>query len=504
MEQLPEKNISTKIYPINKEVVALSLFFVFCAAIAATLNFFPAYFWLTAIPLALLLLFFLARHPFYSFLLFIISLPFEAAFVFEIGFTVRISYILLAAVIVSLIISKQKLRVKSALNIPILVFLAVAVLSLLVNIFFPPPLTNLSEAMKYRGGEFRPLVQLLFLFFFALSYFITIHFCSNIKKLGKVLKTYILTAAAAACYGIYQFFALIFHLPFVDITNAIATSGIGRGASFYVDPFLFRVHSVFQEPLCFANYILSVFPLLLTLFIFRSRNDIKNDSNLKIRPGLLAILIFSAALLLTKSRGAWVGLAFSFLAIFFAAKTSIKLKLIFIGIIAALFLFLLTFTPILGQSEMNFGNYIADRFSPQVLRDEPRLADLNFAMDLWTRFPVLGVGMGNYGFYAANYYNAQMLPIAPNIWMQALAETGIIGLDALFFLMLSYCVVMIKALKENMCTSWYPYLLGVWACFAAMMGQYFFSLDRLPLYFWVFMGISMAAVKLIGKAANNH
>ena len=217
------------------------------------------------------------------------------------------------------------------------------------------------------------------------------------------------------------------------------------------------------------------------------------------------IAVFSIAIILTKSRGAWIGLVFSGIFLFLISKPKEKIRLALTGIAAAFIFYLFFLTAIANGGDNNFKEYFTGRFSAQSLQEEPRVSDLDFALNLWERYPIFGVGIGNYNIYAADYYGSQELPVAPDIWAQALAETGIFGFGALFLLMCSFAMMLAKALKRSAAASWHPYLVGYSAGFVALAGQYFFSFDRLPLYFWVFMGIAAAAANLAGKnGMDNH
>ena len=59
------------------------------------------------------------------------------------------------------------------------------------------------------------------------------------------------------------------------------------------------------------------------------------------------------------------------------------------------------------------------------------------------------------------------------------------------------------ALKKTKDTELFPYVLGVMASFTAMLAQYFTFGDRFNLYFWVFLGISMAVAKLVDNKASS-
>ena len=113
--------------------------------------------------------------------------------------------------------------------------------------------------------------------------------------------------------------------------------------------------------------------------------------------------------------------------------------------------------------------------------------------------PTFGNRHWQFGLFGGQFHPKASIGGGQSLWAQTLVETEILGVLALLFLVVVYFKVIISALRKAKNTSWHPYFLGYLACFFAMMVQYLASFDRLPLYFWVFSGISMATVKLLNK-----
>lgn len=497
MKSLVRKNSEVEINLGYKNI----LLFLFILFIAVTTGVIVVYFpefikWLIG-AFTLIGLFFLAFHsPFYSFLLFIITLPLEAAFVFEVGFTIRISYLILLISLFALFFSRKKLHFRSPLNLPIFLFLGIATLSLLMTIQVPPPEIRLAETMQYRGSEFRSLIQLLILFLFISAYFLTLHFCSDENKLNKVLKTYIFVALIISLYGIYQFFAVYFSLPFVDITTALSTSGLGYGVKHYTEPSLFRSHATFQEPLNLGNYILSILPFLVALYLSGHKKNHFRKPLLSIKPNLFIIFIFVTSLLLTKSRGAWAGFIIALGLIFLLMKMKYKFKIIAMVAFIIIF-FSIVLLPFMSSRYDNLVEFITFRFREEILSKEPRIVSLLFLFDIWKRYPIFGVGIGNYGFYAAQYFDSSLIVSGVGTWLQNLVEKGIFGFLSFILLIFIFYKIAFRSLRMTKNTPWYFYTVGFLASFTGMLIQYLFSFDRFPLYFWVFLGISIATFRLM-------
>jgi len=341
----------------------------------------------------------------------------------------------------------------------------------------------------------------LFLLFFASAYFLTLQICANKKRWQKVLKVFIGISLVVSVYAIYQFIAANMGLPFVDITNALSTGGATYSVSYYTD-YMFRSHATFQEPSCLGHYLLSILPLLLALYIYKRRKTIQK-SFLKI--GLLPILVMITALFLTKSRGAWFGFGAALLFLFLVTKIRYKIKLVGIIVLTTILLSLLLFVCLPGayqaiSDEMKTRwNYSG---SGSYYLDIQRVQFYPYIFNLWKQYPILGVGLGNYALHAAEHYERHLMMGANSTWLRVLAETGILGMLSLCLLVFAFYKTMLSTMKKVKNTPWYPYLLGFSASFTGMMAHYLVSGDRFNLYFWFFLGLSVAAIKIIKSDAN--
>lgn len=438
------------------------------------------------------------KFPFRAFLIFILTLPLEATLVIEAGFTIRPSYIALLFIIPVVLIYRGRIgSFKSPFNLYVFVYIIVVFLSLGMTVFFPPPEVTLDETMKYRGVSFRGIIQFFLLIFFTFGYFLTIYFCSHKKRLFKALNVYVGVVLILSLYGIYQFFAVCFGLPFVDITNALGTGG--SVYSYYDNPIFFRSHATFQEPLIFGNYLLSVVPFLLTIYLYRNKvGTVKDTSDNLLYSKLIPIVIMFIALFSTKSVSAWIGCfcACLFL-LLFAKEVKYKFKIVSMLVATVIVIgFLIVFyLP-------DYENVINVIFLERQVSFDTRLSYWSYIFDLWKQYPILGVGIGNYGFYSAQFFGHSLLGTANGVFWQALVETGILGFFAFCFLVFYYYKILFKTLKNVKDTLWYPYILGYLAGFTGMMVQYISFGDRLNMYVWFFIGISMATVKLIKKEQN--
>lgn len=443
------------------------------------------------------------KFPFHAFLIFVITLPLEATLVIEAGFTIRPSYVVLLFLLMGLL-SRALFSgriigsFKTPLNLPIFAYITVAALSLMIaTLFYLPSTVILAESMRYRGSELRGLIQLFLLIFYSLTYFLTVYFCSNKKRLLLTLNVYIGVALIISLYGTYQFLAIYYHLPFVDITNAISTGGEHIGVLHSSSPAYFRSHGTFQEPLNFGHYLVSVIPFLLALYLCQE----KKGKKILLIISLLPILIMLMSLILTKSRGAWIGFFGSLVLILFFINVKQRIKvfgiLAFIGIILGIFA-----SFYLPEGYNNIPVIFSQRFVEIDFATDPRIAYIGYIIRLFKQYPILGVGIGNYGFHAASYFGSNLVVSAHGIYGRILAETGLLGFMSFCWLLAVYYRTLFGTLKKVKDTNWYPYLVGYLAGFTGLMIQYLFFGDRLNMYVWFFMGVAMASVKLIEKEAH--
>lgn len=339
------------------------------------------------------------------------------------------------------------------------------------------------------------MIQLVFLYFSSLVYFLTVYLCSNASKVLRAVRLYVYCATALAGYGIYQLFAFAFDLPFVDITNALGTGGGVYRVSTYGASHYFRAHGTFQEPLNFGHYLVSAFFLPFSLWLYGPRSA-TGEWRL-FRSYLFPLLLLAVALLLTRSRGALIGFAVGLVTLLLFARWRAILRILTAAAVAAGgTLALMWLSP--EVYEILLAGSL-ERFGMSWLMIEPRLEAWDFLLDLFGEHPVLGVGLGNYAVHraAAGVAHAALPGSAFGIYWQALVETGILGLVALGLVLLRFYQVLLSVLRRTQRTPWHPYALGFLASFTAMMVQYVTFGDRLGMHVWFMMGAAMAMSKQI-------
>lgn len=240
------------------------------------------------------------------------------------------------------------------------------------------------------------------------------------------------TGAVAALHGIYQF---VFQVGPDDFVL------FGR---------FMRAYGTFEQPNPYAGYLGLTLPLavgLIAAAILRKGNGVVRPSWLVCAAGSGALML--GALVMSWSRGAWLGFAGALAAVLIAivarSRRAAMLGLVCVVLIGYLLaaggLALLPtsivqrfsdFVPYMGLVDVR-GAEVTDANFPVL----ERMAHWQSALDMWTDHPWLGVGIGNY----EPIYPRYALPMWPlplghahNYYLNIAAETGTVGLTGYLFL----------------------------------------------------------------------
>ena len=429
------------------------------------------------------------RSPFHAFCLLLVALPFENALVFTSVFTVTPGHLALLLLGAVTLFHARRVPAAGAATAPlhgfVLAYLGISLLSIAMTMVAPPPVPLSAAPAGWRASELRSAIQICLLAFMSLGYFTTVFFCSEPAALKRALTIYLITAGLIALYGLYQIAATVYYLPFVAV---LVQSLYGLVTSF-------RPNATFREPLNFAHYLVSALPLAIAVCLHR--DCLRASDRARLGIGLLpAIAVISMALLATIARGAWLGFIGAAGVITVLSGRRLLRALPAGAALAAVALF--AFARTFGSWSLMFA-VIADRFNflnPINIAGEQRLPFIPFLVGIWRRHPVIGVGYGNYPFYQLDWFGGGIAGAYGLFW-QALVETGVLGLSVLLTLMGAYYVIMLRTVRRSGDSEWRPWLIGEVAAFTGLMIQYFTAGDRLNLYVWVLIGLSMATVNVV-------
>lgn len=274
-----------------------------------------------------------------------------------------------------------------------------------------------------------------------------------------VVGSLLAVACAEALIGWYQFFARV------------------GPKDFAIGSFL-RAYGTFGQPNPFAGYLNTVVPLAFGVVLAFWRFRYAVDRRL-VALALLVLAVGGPALVMSLSRGAWLGLAAGVLAMLVAAGHVGRRALAAGGLVALVAVFagsldLLppTLAARLVSAVESFGIFDARTVlvTPANFAVVDRMAHWQAAWEMYRAFPVLGVGPGQYPIF----YPAFRLPLWPdpkvhahNFYLQTLAELGAVGALALLVLVLAIAWHTICAVRRAAGVEW-GYALGILGVAAAI------------------------------------
>ncbi len=325
-------------------------------------------------------------------------------------------------------------------------------------VYFYATLTSTSV----RGSLFPGLLTIAFILFF-----LVLASCEpDGVTLRRLLGAMVAVGVLVSLYGFYQ---ALFPEKFRNVwTDTDMFSSIA-----------FRVYSTLENPNVLGEYFLLVIPLGAALLL-----------TAKTWPRrilwLLGCGIMGVCLILTYSRGCYLGLLFA-AAIFLVL---LDRRFLVVGIVAIalspLYLpesVLSRFTSIgnMGDTSTSYRVYIW-------------MGTLAMLKDYW----LCGLGPGTEAFnviYPKYAYNAITAPHSHNLYLQLVCDTGICGLAVFVLLMIGFYRMMFTAIAQETDRSAKIFQIagvsGVSGFLLQSMTDYTFYNYRVMLLFWVMLGLSV-------------
>ena len=294
-----------------------------------------------------------------------------------------------------------------------------------------------------------------FLFFITIIpvYFLTIYLIDSRDRLNKILKYFILGGFIASIIGVLQFFSqFIFSLDKMynfwayNVSMFLYGQNFGsvviQNQSWFVNiggKDFFRAISLFPDPHTFALYLGLVTPLSIGFFLY---NNKKNKVLFSVQ---LFFMLF--AVLLTFSRGAYVGFLVSslFISIFYFKYFKLNLRVnkkalasIFSGLVIVLFLLM----------NSVFGERLMSSFSLSDVSNTGRIQIWSISGSVFLDNPFFGVGLGNLPIFFDPTASVKSPINAHNTFLDISSELGLLGL-VLFFGFLYFVFKNLKYRKDK-------------------------------------------------------
>ena len=315
-------------------------------------------------------------------------------------------------------------------------------------------------------------------FVFMTLYFVIINSVNTEKLLRGVLVCFVLSGLLVCLYGIAQYL-------FGWNTNQA-----------WMDEDMFsdikmRIYSTLGNPNVLGEYILLVLPVSIGLMWIN-----KNPASKIVYAGISAVMF--AALILTFSRGCWIGILFAaVIFITFAAG-----KLWGLGLIA------LPILPmVLPESIINRFASIGDmKDSSTSYRVYIWMGTISMIRDFW----VSGIGMGQEAFtqvYPFYSYNGIVAPHSHNLFLQILVESGVAGIAVFLLIIFFYFRRVMVGYQtggkgDSLSTMMTAIAAGICGFLVQGMFDNSFYNYRVMLVFWCTLAIGRACVYISEQRRN--
>lgn len=345
---------------------------------------------------------------------------------------------------------------KEPMDLPILVFALLILISTITSI---DPL-----------GSFRDLAIHLT----AMGFMFVLVNSIKTKKDFNILITFLVIAATlVALYGLYQYkVGVDMEDKWVDAANNPDVKT--------------RVFSVFGNPNILAEYLIMIIPISISLFWYSKKLHKK-----AIFLGISLILML--ALVLTLSRGGWIGFAFGILIFVILIEKKLLLSIIPLVLGGVYFL---------PQSILNRISSIGNlRDSSNAYRLKMWDITLDIIRDNW----LVGVGFGYIPFKHTFETYIRTMPVyhSHNTYLQITGEMGILGLIVFLGLIFIIYKYSIKRLIKGEDRYIRTMAAGVLAGLAALLGhgavESVLYLPRIIITFWTLVALLLALMRISGK-----
>lgn len=250
-----------------------------------------------------------------------------------------------------------------------------------------------------------------------------------------------------------------------------------------------RAVSTFGNPNVLGEYLVLVLPLLFAMFLCAKQFNLRALF-------FLSFVLSFACLVLTWSRGAWLGCIFSFIIFILVKSPDFLAGIILLSPAAMLGLSFLSNTNIMKRI-LSIGN-TAD--SSTAYRVDIWEGSLRLIKDKG----LFGIGIGTEAFSSVfpQYALAgtESAPHTHSLYFQLIAETGVFSLISFILLCLAYFSLVFAYIRKTTGTESRTMSLGFLCGIVAFLIQgvtdYSWYNYRVYLFFWVMLGFAMAVLNL--------
>jgi len=257
-----------------------------------------------------------------------------------------------------------------------------------------------------------------------------------------------------------------------SVIGATATSVIGAAiagtyqAFGHIGPETFqargltRAYGAFGEPNPFAGYLEMTVPLLIAVSLawlvpIRRGRAAKRPTAWFVGLVVGGVAVGSVAMVLSQSRGGLLGFAAGVATILMFYGGWTRFVVLLSGALALLVLVFPPFGPPIRDRLVNgIGNPTSTtQVTVENWAAQERMSHWRAGLSMWAKYPVIGVGAGNYSEHYREETKIWRFRIprghAHNAYIQAAAQSGILGLAAYLTLVVAVLMTLVKRLRDS-------------------------------------------------------
>lgn len=301
--------------------------------------------------------------------------------------------------------------------------------------------------------------------------FLIVNLIDSKKKLYFLILAIIIASLLVAAYGLYQY----------KVGAAVKESWVDR----QLNPDLrTRVYSTLENPNILAEYLIMAIPLTFALF-WTSKKKINKLFF------LIAVGVQSLCILLTFSRGGWIGLAIAMIiyAIFIDRRLILLYLLAGIALLVASPEVIMTRIATIGNTQDTSTAY--------------RFPLWMSAFDIIKDFWITGVGLGYLAFKAV-YPQYMRLGITAvhthNMYLQIFVETGIFGFIGFLLFMFNNVrcnlITFVKGIDKRAKAIAIAVISSIAGLALHGLVEYIFFDNRIIIMLWVLLAVGMVGFRL--------
>ena len=307
-----------------------------------------------------------------------------------------------------------------------------------------------------------------------------------------------ITTAILCSLSVYQLLTHTYGQTFFGLAQATTTNAFGAA----ITP---RIGGPINAPNLWGQILVAVSTLLISRIIHEKQLFVKIAASL-----MVAIILY--AILNTYSRGAYLVFSIDVVLILFVFEKHFSPLVGFAAL--SILILLIPFLP--ASYRDRFDTLTAFTDQNGIYQDNSfrgRTSEMLTGLAMFVDHPILGVGTAN---YPTNYQRyAQLIGIefratardAHSLYIQVLAETGILGAIAFFGLVLSLIVALNKTCRAIELAphlrDWLPWMNAIRLAILSYLMTSFILHNAYFRYFWVLLAMALAGIQITYNLLNN-